>query len=91
MATPVSLASEDIRDEKVKVLRAIKPLTVNDVILGQYTASLDGKVPGYLDDPGVPKDSVTPTYAAAVLYIRNEQWEGVPFILKCGKGMFLVF
>ncbi len=41
---------------------------------------------GYLDDPTVPKGSVTPTYAIAKLNIRNERWDGVPFILKCGKG-----
>jgi len=87
MARPVTLDAEDIRDEKVKVLRAIKPLTIDEVLLGQYTKSLDGKVPGYLDDPGVPKDSVTPTFAAAVFNIANERWDGVPFILKCGKAM----
>jgi hypothetical protein len=42
---------------------------------------------GYLDDATVPKDSVTPTFAAAVLYIDNARWQGVPFILKCGKGL----
>ena len=41
---------------------------------------------GYLDDPTVPKGSKTPTYASCVLYINNERWEGVPFILKAGKG-----
>ncbi|KAJ3081951.1 Glucose-6-phosphate 1-dehydrogenase, partial [Quaeritorhiza haematococci] len=87
MARPVTLDAEDVRNEKVKVLRAIRPLTVDDVLLGQYTKSADGKQPGYLDDPGVPKDSVTPTFAAAVFYIRNERWDGVPFILKCGKAL----
>ncbi len=42
---------------------------------------------GYLDDPTVPKGSVTPTYAAAVLRINNERWDGVPFILRCGKAL----
>lgn len=41
---------------------------------------------GYLEDPTVPPNSTTPTYAAAVLKINNERWDGVPFILKCGKG-----
>ena len=41
----------------------------------------------YLDDPTVPKGSVTPTYAAAVLRINNERWDGVPFILRCGKAL----
>ncbi|KAJ1343757.1 glucose-6-phosphate 1-dehydrogenase [Batrachochytrium salamandrivorans] len=49
------LSAEDVRDEKVKVLRAIQPLTVDDMILGQYTKSADGREPGYLDDPTVPQ------------------------------------
>jgi glucose-6-phosphate 1-dehydrogenase len=88
MEKPITLDSEDIRNEKVKVLRCIKPLKLSDVILGQYTKSADGKEPGYLDDQTVPKGSKTPTYAAAVFYVHNERWEGVPFILKCGKGAY---
>ncbi|KAJ8325296.1 Glucose-6-phosphate 1-dehydrogenase [Batrachochytrium dendrobatidis] len=87
MEKPISLNAEDVRDEKVKVLRAIKPLSINDMILGQYTKSADGKTPGYLEDPTVPKGSVTPTFAAGVFYIHNERWEGVPFILKSGKAL----
>ncbi|KAJ3155862.1 Glucose-6-phosphate 1-dehydrogenase [Geranomyces variabilis] len=87
MEKPVTLDAEDVRNEKVKVLRAIKPLTANDVLLAQYGRSKDGKEEGYLDDKGVPKDSVTPTYAAAAFYIKNERWDGVPFILKCGKAL----
>ena len=69
---------------QVKVLRAIAPIDKNDVLLGQYVAA-NGK-PGYLDDDTVPKGSVCPTFAAAALYINNPRWEGVPFILKAGKG-----
>ncbi|ORY42574.1 glucose-6-phosphate dehydrogenase [Rhizoclosmatium globosum] len=87
MDRPVTLSAEDVRNEKVKVLRAIKPLTLDETILGQYTASADKKEPGYLDDPTVPHGSTTPTYAAAVFKIHNERWEGVPFILKCGKAL----
>ncbi|KAI9014918.1 glucose-6-phosphate dehydrogenase [Gaertneriomyces semiglobifer] len=87
MEKPVSLDAEDVRNEKVKVLRAISPLKLKDVVLGQYTKSPDGKEAGYLDDEGVPKDSVTPTFAAAVMYIKNERWDGVPFILKAGKAL----
>lgn len=87
MERPVSLDAEDIRNEKVKVLRCISPLTLDKVLLGQYGKSADGKEPSYLDDPGVPKDSVTPTFAAAVFNIANERWDGVPFIVKCGKAM----
>lgn len=42
---------------------------------------------GYLDDPTVPNDSVTPTFATAVLHVNNERWEGVPFFLRCGKAL----
>ena len=84
MARPASLDSEDVRDEKVKLLRAVKPLKVEDVIIGQFAKSDKG--PGYLDDEGVPKDSITPTYCAAKFSICNERWDGVPFVLKCGKG-----
>ncbi|RKP10348.1 glucose-6-phosphate 1-dehydrogenase-like protein [Thamnocephalis sphaerospora] len=87
MERPVTLDSEDVRDEKVKLLRAIRPLETDDVVLGQYTASADGKEEGYLDDKTVPKGSKTPTYAAAAFWINNERWEGVPFILKCGKAL----
>ena len=59
------------------------------MVLGQYIGDPQGqgdaKV-GYLDDPSVPKGSVTATYATTVLFIKNERWEGVPFILRCGKG-----
>jgi len=87
MERPISLSSEDVRDEKVRVLRCILPLKLDDVILGQYTKSEDGTKPGYLDDNTVPADSNCPTSAIAVLYINNERWEGVPFILKCGKAL----
>jgi glucose-6-phosphate 1-dehydrogenase len=91
MEKPVTLDAEDVRNEKVKVLRAIPPLTAEQVLLGQYSASADGKEPGYLEDPTVPKGSITPTFAAAVFHINNERWEGVPFILKCGKGCLVLF
>ncbi|KAG0213246.1 Glucose-6-phosphate 1-dehydrogenase [Mortierella sp. GBA30] len=87
MEAPVSLRAEDVRDEKVRVLRFIPPIIKDDILLGQYTKSEDGKEPGYLDDKTVPKGSKTPTYAAATLYIHNERWSGVPFILKCGKAL----
>ncbi|KAF9933147.1 Glucose-6-phosphate 1-dehydrogenase [Linnemannia zychae] len=87
MELPVSLGAEDVRDEKVKALRYIPPITKDNILLGQYTQSEDGKEPGYLDDKTVPKGSKTPTYAAVALYIQNERWSGVPFILKCGKAL----
>ncbi|RKP26272.1 glucose-6-phosphate dehydrogenase [Syncephalis pseudoplumigaleata] len=87
MECPVSLDAEDVRDEKVKLLRFIRPLEAKDVVLGQYTRSEDGKQEGYLDDSTVPAGSKTPTYAVAVFHINNERWDGVPFILKCGKAL----
>jgi glucose-6-phosphate 1-dehydrogenase len=76
MEKPVTLSAEDVRNEKVKVLRAIPPLEIKKVLLGQYTKSADGKHPGYLDDPTVPAGSNTPTFAAAVFEINNERWDG---------------
>ncbi|KAF8929966.1 glucose-6-phosphate dehydrogenase [Dissophora ornata] len=87
MEPPVSLDAEDVRDEKVKVLRFIPPIKEDDILLGQYSKSEDGKEPGYLDDKTVPKGSKTPTYAAATLFINNDRWAGVPFVLKCGKAL----
>ncbi|WVQ80230.1 glucose-6-phosphate dehydrogenase [Cryptococcus sp. DSM 104549] len=85
MERPVSFSAEDIRDEKVKVLRAISPIDRKDVLLGQYVGA-DGK-PGYLEDDTVPKGSVCPTFAAMALFINNPRWEGVPFIMKAGKAL----
>jgi len=87
MEHPVSLNSEHVRDEKVKLLRCVPPIEIDDVVVGQYTKSEDGSKPSYLDDKGVPQDSTTPTFALAVLHVNNERWNGVPFILKCGKAL----
>ncbi|KAJ3343221.1 Glucose-6-phosphate 1-dehydrogenase [Gonapodya sp. JEL0774] len=87
MEKPVSLNAEDVRDEKVRVLKYINPLTIDDILIGQYVKSADGTKPGYKDDKTVPPDSVCPTFAAAVFWVNNERWDGVPFILKCGKAL----
>ncbi|XP_011097324.1 glucose-6-phosphate 1-dehydrogenase, cytoplasmic isoform [Sesamum indicum] len=79
MEKPVSLKPEHIRDEKVKVLQSVLPIKDEEVVLGQYE--------GYKDDPTVPDNSNTPTFATAILHIHNERWEGVPFILKAGKAL----
>lgn len=87
MERPLSFDPEDIRDEKVRVLKAVRPIEHRNVILGQYGPNEEGK-PGYLDDASIKsKDSKTPTYAAIALEIRNERWDGVPFILKAGKAL----
>eukprot|EP00891_Asterochloris_glomerata_P006826 jgi/Astpho2/6826/Aster-06502 len=85
MEKPVSNRADDLRDEKVKVLRCIPPVRAEEVVLGQYAAA--GGKPGYLEDETVPNDSKTPTFATCVLHIRNERWHGVPFILKAGKAL----
>ncbi|RID49892.1 hypothetical protein BRARA_H00658 [Brassica rapa] len=89
METPVSLDAEDIRSEKVKVLRSMKPLLLQDMIVGQYKGhSKGGKAyPGYTDDPTVPTNSLTPTFAAAAMFINNARWDGVPFLMKAGKAL----
>lgn len=74
------------RDEKVKVLRSVPPVTLQDSVLGQYTAG--SGMAGYLDDDSVPEGSVTPTFAMCVLHIDNDRWHGVPFILKAGKVLY---
>ncbi|XP_009103000.1 glucose-6-phosphate 1-dehydrogenase 3, chloroplastic isoform X2 [Brassica rapa] len=89
METPVSLVAEDIRNEKVKVLRSMRPIQLEDVVIGQYKSTTKGGVtyPGYTDDKTVPKDSLTPTFAAAALFIDNARWDGVPFLMKAGKAL----
>lgn len=76
-----------VRDEKVKVLNSIDPVKLRDCVLGQYLAPEDGSEPSYTGDPTVPDDSVTPTFATVVLWIKNPRWDGVPFILKAGKAL----
>lgn len=87
MEAPVKQTGDYIRNEKVKVLQAIAPVRIEDCITGQYIGDDDGKEPAYTDDPGVPNDSKTPTFAAMVLFINNPRWEGVPFIMKAGKAL----
>lgn len=93
MEPPVSMNPEHLRNEKVKVLSSIRPITQNAVnahaFRGQYTSGvIDGQVvPGYLDEPGVAPESVTETYAALKLFIDNWRWAGVPFYLRTGKRL----
>jgi glucose-6-phosphate 1-dehydrogenase len=93
MDRPDSLSGEDIVKKKTELLKCIPVLKPDDCILGQFTSRIFtnyGKQviePGYLDDETVPKDSKCPTYAAVKLDINNERWQGVPFIVKAGKGL----
>lgn len=79
MEPPSSFDADILRNEKVKVLQAIKPLTPHDVVLGQYD--------GYMDAEGVDPNSKTPTYAAVKFDIENWRWKGVPFYVRSGKGL----
>ncbi|WFD21253.1 hypothetical protein MCAP1_003514 [Malassezia caprae] len=85
MEEPESFSPEAIRDAKVNLLRSVRPISADDVLLGQYVAH-NGK-PGYKDDETVPKDSNTPTFAAVVLHVDNDRWSDVPFIMKAGKAL----
>ena len=93
MEPPVSMEPEAIRDEKVKVLKSIRPIPQNAVhahaFRAQYSSGvLDGKrVNGYLEEDKVPDDSVNETYAAMKLYVDNWRWRGVPFYLRTGKRL----
>jgi len=77
MEPPVRNDSESVRDEKVKVLKAIPEITPTDVVRGQFRT--------YLDEPGVAKDSRTETFAAMKLNIHSWRWKDVPFYVRAGK------
>jgi glucose-6-phosphate 1-dehydrogenase len=77
MEPPVRTDSESIRDEKVKVLRAIAPLTANDIVRGQFR--------GYKSEKGVAPESKVETFAALRLEINSWRWQGVPFYIRAGK------
>jgi glucose-6-phosphate 1-dehydrogenase len=93
MEPPVNFAAEEVRNEKVKVLHAIPEPTDEDIaemaVRAQYTAGHAGgeDVPGYLEEPGVPGDSNTETYAGLRLEVDNWRWAGVPFYLRTGKRL----
>ena len=93
MEPPVSLEAESVRDEKVKLLKSIRPLTPEDVakqvVRGQYFAGIVNNEPrpGYRQEPKVAKDSNVETYAALKLFIDNWRWSGVPFYLRTGKNL----
>lgn len=93
MEPPVSMEAETLRDEKVKVLKSIRPIPKKAVhahaFRAQYTSgTVNGQaIKSYLQEDNVPPDSVTETYAAMKLYIDNWRWRGVPFYLRTGKRM----
>jgi glucose-6-phosphate 1-dehydrogenase len=93
MEPPANLDAESLRDEKVKVLRSIRPIAPDAVnaqsFRAQYaSARVEGEMlPGYLDESDVNPDSTTETYAALKLFIDNWRWRNVPFYLRTGKRM----
>jgi glucose-6-phosphate 1-dehydrogenase len=93
MEPPASYDADSVRNEKVKVLRAIRPLdeeaVAREEVRGQYAASLHAgePVPGYREEPGVAPGSRVETYAAVRLWIDNWRWAGVPFLLRTGKRL----
>ncbi|MEG9463793.1 MAG: glucose-6-phosphate dehydrogenase, partial [Bacillus amyloliquefaciens] len=93
MEPPIKLNTEEIRSEKVKVLRALRPVAPNEVsdffVRGQYQAgTIDGNaVPSYTDEQNVAPDSNTETFVSGKLLIDNFRWAGVPFYIRTGKRM----
>lgn len=93
MEPPVSMEAEALRDEKVKVLKSIRPIPKEAVhghaFRGQYAKGhINGeKVNGYLQEENIPANSVTETYASMKLYVDNWRWRGVPMYLRTGKRM----
>jgi glucose-6-phosphate 1-dehydrogenase len=77
MEPPSSTYHEAIRDEQAKVLRNVRPMTVENMVRGQFR--------GYRDEPGVARDSYMATYAALRMYVDSWRWEGVPFYVRAGK------
>ncbi len=79
MEAPSAAYGEAIRDEQAKVLRNVRPLSIDNMVRGQFR--------GYRDEPGVSKTSYMATYGALRLYIDSWRWEGVPFYVRAGKSL----
>ncbi len=79
MELPATFGADDVRDEKLKLLRSIRALSAEDVLYGQYR--------GYRQAEGVSPESRTPTYVALRLFVDNWRWQGVPFYIRAGKGL----
>jgi glucose-6-phosphate 1-dehydrogenase len=93
MEAPANFEAETVRDEKVKLLRAVRPILEKDVLTrtvrGQYGPGwIEGEqVPGYRQEPGVPPESLRETFVAIKLDIDNWRWAGTPFYLRTGKRL----
>jgi glucose-6-phosphate 1-dehydrogenase len=93
MEPPVSFTAEEVRNEKVKVLKSVPDQVESEIdtiaVRAQYAKGHAGgeDVPGYLEEPGIPSDSRTETFAALRLEVDNWRWAGVPFYLRTGKRL----
>ena len=89
MEVPTLMDAASIRAEKVKALKAIRPPSADDIVLGQYRHGHVGghTVPSYLEERGVPPESRTATYAAMRLEVDTWRWQGVPFHVRTGKRL----
>jgi len=93
MEAPVAFNADSVRDEKLKILRSLRPLRASSALENTYRAqyvagTIEGKrVLGYKDEPGVNPASTTETYLAARLYVDNWRWAGVPFYVRSGKRL----
>ena len=93
MEPPISLSADAVRDEKVKVLRSLRPLerrvVSETVVRGQYARGFvrGDEVPGYREEPDVAKDSTVETYVAMKVFVDNWRWGGVPFYVRAGKRL----
>jgi glucose-6-phosphate 1-dehydrogenase len=93
MEPPVAFDADSVREQKVQVLRSIRPMTLEEVarrtVRGQYGAgAINGQpVPGYREEPGVNPRSITETFAGVEFYIDNWRWAGVPFFIRAGKRL----
>jgi glucose-6-phosphate 1-dehydrogenase len=93
MEPPVAFDADSVRQQKVQVLKAVRPMTMDEVaqrtLRGQYgPGQIDGKpVPGYRQEPGVKPDSNTETFVALKLFVDNWRWAGVPFHIRTGKRL----
>ena len=89
MEPPVDFTAESVRNEKVKVLRAMRPPSLRHLVRGQYgRGHVEGKrVPGYRQEPGVKRTSATETFVAAKLRVDNWRWAGTPFYVRVGKRL----
>ncbi|MFZ5425892.1 MAG: glucose-6-phosphate dehydrogenase [Thermodesulfobacteriota bacterium] len=91
MEPPSVFRAREVLDEKTKLFKSLRPFDpekgFGQLVLGQYAASEDGRLPAYRDEPGVDKNSVTPTFAMLKTYVDNWRWQGVPFYICSGKRL----